>query len=136
MTELDSDQNQIVDPIADLAEVKTLKEWIVKINNLFDIEEVCKNSNITVTDLAKILQTNCNMVSKVINQEFKMNFNDLVNQKCAEAIIEQLHQGAHSCNTLLGISLDCGFNSKTTFNRAFKKYTNTTPKRYSAINQL
>ena len=59
-----------------------------------------------------------------------MNFNDFVNQKRVEAIIKQLNQGAHISNTLLSIALDCGFNSKTTFNRAFKKETSITPKQF------
>ena len=65
-----------------------------------------------------------------------MNFNDFVNEKRAEAVITKLKKGEHVENTLLGIALDCGFNSKTTFNRAFKKHTGASPKQYILKNQL
>ena len=113
-----------------------LDEWKDKITHLFDGEAVHKNPNLTLTDLANTLNTNRNIISKAINQEFQMNFNDFVNEKRAEAVIEKLKNGEHAQNTLLGIALDCGFNSKTTFNRAFKKHTGITPKQFITKNQL
>lgn len=117
-------------------EALALHEWKDKITHLFEAEDIYKNPGLTLTDLANLLNTNRNIISKVINQEYKMNFNDFVNEKRAEAVIEKLKNGEHSDNTLLGIALDCGFNSKTTFNRAFKKHTGTTPKQFIAKNQL
>lgn len=120
----------------DTEEVLALEEWKNKITDLFETEHIYKKPNLTLTDLAKLLSTNRNMVSKAINQEFKMNFNDFVNKKRAEAVIEKLKSGEHAKHTLLIIALDCGFNSKTTFNRAFKKHTGLTPKQFIAKNQL
>ena len=117
-------------------ETLALHEWKDKITPLFETEDVHKNPNLTLTDLAKLLNTNRNIISKAINQEFNMNFNDFVNEKRAEAVIEKLKNGEHSENTLLSIALDCGFNSKTTFNRAFKKHTGTTPKQFIVKNKL
>ncbi len=112
------------------------QEWGDKIARLFDIDGVYKNPNLTLTDLAKLLNTNRNTISKAINQAYKMNFNDFVNQKRTEAVIEGLKKGEHRSSTLLGISIDCGFNSKTTFNRAFKKHTGATPKQFIEKNRL
>lgn len=117
-------------------EASMLREWKDKITPLFEAEDVYKNPNLTLTDLASLLNTNRNIISKAINQEFQMNFNDFVNKKRAEAVIERMKNGEHAKNTLLAIALDCGFNSKTTFNRAFKKYTGTTPKQFITKNQL
>ncbi len=120
----------------DTEEALALAEWKDKIIYLFDTEEIYKNPKLTLTGLASQLETNRNMVSKAINQEFKMNFNDFVNERRASAVIEKLKNGDHLRITLLSIALDCGFNSKTTFNRAFKKHTGTTPKQFIAKNQL
>ncbi|MEM1325417.1 MAG: helix-turn-helix transcriptional regulator [Bacteroidota bacterium] len=117
-------------------EMSMLHEWKKKINQLFEEEGIHEKPNLTLTDLAHHLDTNRNAISKVINTEFDMNFNDFVNEKRAKAVIERLNQGEHHQHTLLSIALDCGFNSKTTFNRAFKKHTGITPKQYITKNQL
>jgi len=117
-------------------EILDLQEWKEKITHLFDAENIYQNPSLTLTDLANLLTTNRNIISKAINQEFKMNFNDLVNQKRVEAVINKLKKGDHIRNTLLSIALDCGFNSKTTFNRAFKKHTTLTPKQYISKYEL
>ena len=112
-----------------------LDGWKDEIMQLFDTKEIHKNPNLTLHDLAGQLNTNRNMISKVINQEFNMNFNDFVNEKRVEAVIEKLKNDEHVNTTLLGIAMDSGFNSKTTFNRAFKKHTGVTPKQFISKNQ-
>ena len=104
--------------------------------DLFEQEEVYKNPNLTLTDVAHQLGTNRNIISKIINQTFEMNFNDFVNQKRAMAVIDKLKRGEHSNRTILSLALDSGFNSKTTFNRAFKKYAGLSPKQYIEKNSL
>lgn len=112
------------------------KEWAAKINSLFEVDDLYKDAGLTLTDVAGRLQTNRNIVSSVINQEFQMNFNDFVNKKRVEAIITRLGNMEHKNSTLLGIALDCGFNSKATFNRAFKKHTGSTPKQFIKTKSL
>jgi AraC-like DNA-binding protein len=41
-----------------------------------------------------------------------------------------MEAGEHSLQTLLGLAFESGFNSKSTFNRAFKKLTNLSPNDY------
>lgn len=110
--------------------------WKSRITELFEVEEAYQNPSLTLTNVAEQLSVNRNTVSKAINGAFNMNFNDFVNQKRAEAVIEKLKKGEHTHSTLVGIAYDCGFNSKTTFNRAFKKFTGVTPKQYIADNKL
>jgi AraC-like DNA-binding protein len=66
----------------------------------------------------------------VINQGFQLNFNDFINQYRIEAVKDKLKAGEQKTQTLLGIAYDCGFNSKATFNRAFKKVTGLSPKQW------
>ncbi|CAM3466011.1 HTH araC/xylS-type domain-containing protein [Flavobacterium longum] len=104
--------------------------WKAKIEKLLAEEKLYENPDLTLSDLAQRLQTNASVISKAINQGFEMNFNDLINHYRVEAVKRMLAQGAQKKSTLLGIAYDCGFNSKATFNRAFKKNTGVSPKEY------
>ena len=67
-------------------------------------------------------------LSAVINQGFGKNFNDYINDYRVDAFIEKLKNGEQEAQTLLSLAYDAGFNSKATFNRAFKKTTGVSPK--------
>jgi AraC-like DNA-binding protein len=104
--------------------------WKIKIENLMEKELLFKNPELTLSDVAKNLETNVSVISKTINQGFKMNFNDFVNKYRIDEVKKAFDNGEHKKSTLLGIAFDCGFNSKATFNRAFKKNTGFSPKDY------
>jgi len=104
------------------------EHWKAKIGNLISEQKLYQNPELSLTDLAKKLDTNAAVISKAINQGFQMNFNDYINNYRIEAVKKCFKKREHKKSTLLGIALDCGFNSKATFNRAFKKNTGLSPK--------
>ena len=110
--------------------------WKEKILEQIEVQQIYTDPNLSLTELAKTIQTNRSILSSVINQGFGMNFNDFINSKRVEAVILKLEDGEHLKHTLLSIALDSGFNSKATFNRAFKKYSSMTPKQYIDQNGL
>ncbi|WP_264522388.1 helix-turn-helix domain-containing protein [Flavobacterium sp. N1994] len=107
-----------------------IETWKKKIENIIAEEKLYQNPELTLTDLAKKLDTNAAVISKAINQGFGLNFNDFINNFRIEAVKRSFQQGEHKKSTLLGIAFDCGFNSKATFNRAFKKNTGLSPKEF------
>ena len=107
-----------------------IEMWKSKIELLIQEEKLYQNPELTLTDLSKKLQTNPAIISRTINQGFQMNFNDFINNYRIEAVKEMFKNGKHKKSTLLGIAYDCGFNSKATFNRAFKKNTRLSPKEF------
>ncbi len=104
--------------------------WKSKIETLIQEEKLYQNPELTLTDLAKKLDTNVSVISRTINQGYQMNFNDCINNYRIEAVKKSFANGEHKKSTLLGIAYDCGFNSKATFNRAFKKTTGKTPREF------
>ena len=110
--------------------IENLEHWKEQIEKLMEIDRIHTNPQLTLNDLALRLDTNRNSVSAVINDGFNMNFNDYINSKRIESVIKSFKNNQHLEKTLLGIALESGFNSKSTFNRSFKKYTSLTPKRY------
>lgn len=107
-----------------------IEMWKSKIELLIQEEKLYQNPELTLTDLSKKLQTNPAIISRTINQGFQMNFNDFINNYRIEAVKEMFKNGKHKKSTILGIAYDCGFNSKATFNRAFKKNTRLSPKEF------
>ncbi len=107
-----------------------LAEWKPKLLQLLQIDKVYEDPELSLTQLAKQLKTNPTIISKVINQGFQLNFNDLINNYRIAAVKEKLKAGEQKTQTLLGIAFDSGFNSKATFNRAFKKITGASPKEW------
>jgi AraC-like DNA-binding protein len=111
-----------------------LEEWKQKIIDAIEKDEMYQNPNLTLLDLAQKLSTNQTIISKMVNQGFNMNFNDFINDYRVKEMIILLEKGEHKKQTLLSLAFDSGFNSKTTFNRCFKKKTGLSPKEF--IEQL
>ena len=107
-----------------------IENWKAKIEMIISEQNLYQNPELTLTDLAKKLDTNATVISKAINQGFGLNFNDFVNNFRIESVKSSFKKGEHKKSTLLGIAFDCGFNSKATFNRAFKKNTGLSPKEF------
>lgn len=86
--------------------------------------------DLTLSKLAAEVNVSPSLLSQTINTVYHKNFNDFINGYRVEAVIEKFQAGVHREQTFLAIALDCGFNSKATFNRVFKKMTSLSPKEY------
>jgi AraC-like DNA-binding protein len=91
--------------------------------------------DLSLADLARRLKTTPTLLSQVVNAGVGKNFNDFVNEYRVEGFKQQARDPANAHLSLLGIALDCGFNSKATFNRAFRKFTGTSPGEFLAAGQ-
>lgn len=107
-----------------------LEKFKKKLQNVMATEKSFLNPQLTLNDLAKELGVNSAVLSHAINSGFGKNFNDYINEFRIEAVKNKLQSREVKNSTLLGIAFDCGFNSKATFNRAFKKFTNVSPREF------
>lgn len=93
-------------------------------------EKVFRNPEITLTELSQKLNVHPNILSQVINSKEQKNFFDYINSQRVETFKEIVSLPENQKFTLLSLAFDCGFNSKTSFNRNFKKTTGLSPSEY------
>lgn len=92
------------------------------------------DQNLTLFRLASLAGMTESQLSQTINTIAEKNFFDFVNYYRVEGVKQKIREGNHTEQTLLAIAMDCGFNSKASFNRAFKKFTGLTPSEYKKRN--
>ena len=97
---------------------------------LMEERQLYKDSLLTLQDLADEMSISQHHLSQVINTQTGKNFYDFVNGYRAEEAMRRLRDPKSSDVTILTIALESGFNTKSSFNTFFKKYTSVTPSQY------
>ena len=95
-----------------------------------EVEKPFLKNKITLQEIASALDIPNHHLSQVLNDKIKQNFFDFINGYRIEALKEKLKDPKSKHLTILGIANECGFNSKASFNRIFKKNTGLTPSEY------
>lgn len=88
------------------------------------------NPSLTIRDLAELIKMNSRELSVLINQHLNQHFFDFVNEYRIEEAKEILKNPKEKELTVLEILYQVGFNSKSSFNTAFKKHTSLTPTQF------
>lgn len=107
-------------------------QLVKKLNNFMVSEKPFLNPNLTLQQLASDIGISTHYLSQIINEKFNLNFFDYINQFRVEEFKVKIGDPKFENYSFLGIAFDCGFNSKSAFNRIFKKFTNLTPSQYKA----
>lgn len=97
---------------------------------LMENDRVFAEPELTLTDLANRLQIHPNYLSQVINDMEGVNFYDYINTLRVEEFKRLVSLPESQKFTFLSLAYECGFNSKTAFNRYFKKATGYSPSEY------
>lgn len=106
------------------------ENYVSKINHFMLTEKPYLDANLTLPHLATMLHIPSHILSRVINEKFGLNFFDFINQYRVEEVKTKINGPDFDNLSLLGIAFDCGFNTKSAFNRVFKKMTGLTPSEY------
>jgi AraC-like DNA-binding protein len=112
-----------------IAEVAPI-DWIEKLNHVMREQKPYKNPELSVSDLAEIMNIKAHVLSRGINDHFHRNFRDFVNGFRIEEFIALAEKKEYKHYTFLALAQEVGFNSKSTFNLAFKKATDMSPREY------
>ncbi len=110
-------------------------EIMKKITYLFDVQKIFRTEGISLQSLSEELAIPSYQLSWVINRKMNVTFSELVNSYRVEEVKKRLASPQDTDKTILDIAFDAGFNTKTSFNRVFKKITGVTPSNYRRKHQ-
>lgn len=103
-----------------------------ELEKIMEDKKLYLDQQLSLQVLANELQTTPHHLSRVINEFHCKNFSDFVNDYRVREAMGMIMR--NELTKLEAIAYDCGFNTKTTFNAAFKKITGLTPSGYRKIN--
>lgn len=101
---------------------------VEKLKKVMNEEELYKNSNLTVIELAKVVGTSSHQLSQILNDNLGKSFTTFINEYRIEDACKMILSNQQF--TLEGIGYEVGFNSKSTFFATFKKIKMVTPAQY------
>lgn len=92
------------------------------------------NPSLNLTLLSEHIAVPPKTISAVLNQHLNKSFSEFVNGYRIGAFKVRVSDPAFEHLTIMGLALDCGFNSLPTFQRAFKNMVGMSPKEYIKMN--
>ncbi len=107
-----------------------------KIENYFAREKPYLSPDLTINHLSTELDISMRDISQVLNQFCGKNFYDFVNSYRINEAKKLLLEEENKKETILEILYKSGFNTKSSFNTAFKRYTGLTPTQYRQSNKF
>ena len=107
-----------------------ITDAIKAINDIMKEEKPFLQSGFNISAMAELLNMPIHVLSHILNNHYKERFSAFVNRYRIDEVKEKLADADYSDLTIQSVAFDCGFNSLSVFNTAFKKATNKTPTAY------
>ena len=117
----------------ELSEI-TRHQIAAKLHELMDEEKIFLQSGLKVEDVARQTGTNRYYLSRYINETYRINFNDYLNQQRID--YSKTYMLQHSDMMLEEIAEACGFISAQAFGRKFKEIVGVPPRTWMTQNTL
>ena len=107
-----------------------IKKYLLSLSDYMKTNKPYLNNQLTLYQLAEEVSIPPHYLSRIINEYHHQNFFDFINIYRVDEFKSRINDSHFKNYTLLAIAFDCGFNSKSSFNRLFKKVTGSTPSEY------
>lgn len=105
-----------------------------RLTALLEKEKVYRDEELSLNSLAEQMSVTPRRLSQIINEQLNKNFWDVINHYRIEEAKTLLIQKGKDAPSVLEICYDVGFNSKTSFYRAFRKFTGMSPSEFKKKN--
>jgi AraC-like DNA-binding protein len=103
-----------------------------RLTHVMTVDHAYLDANLTLNDLARLASATPHVLSRTLNDHFGQNFNDFVNGYRVEEAQRRLREPESRQKTIAAVAHECGFNSLSVFNPAFKRLTGKTPSQYQS----
>jgi AraC-like DNA-binding protein len=103
---------------------------VAKLLDYVATEKPYLEPELTLGQLAERIGIPAHYLSQVINEKMEQSFGDFINNYRVEKAKSMLTDDQYSHFTIMATAYEAGFNSKTAFYEAFKRFTGTTPSKY------
>jgi AraC-like DNA-binding protein len=103
------------------------EEWLRKLKTFMETRKPYLDPELTLSSLATELGISRSQLSQLINDGAGDNFYDFVNKYRVDEVKRLMLDPKFSNYNMLGLALEAGFKSKSTFNLIFKRFTGLTP---------
>lgn len=111
------------------AKTKEINTGILnRIISVVEDEKLFLNEELTIADLANKIGYSTKTISYTINNGLNKSFSLFINEYRVNLFKERRSSGKFNHLSIMGLAYDCGFNSKSTFNRIYKEITGSSPK--------
>ncbi len=121
----------IVNPVEEVSKprlsTEITEELKTKLIYLMETERLFLNSELSLPDLSEKMRVSSHDVSYVLNEGLNTNFYQFINAYRVAEAKQLMLSGKYAHLNILGIAYNAGFNSKTTFNTAFKREMGMSP---------
>ena len=123
------------EPIETIKPKRLSEEQIVELSARLDVlikdDKIFLDNEINLATVADKLRISIHDASYLINEVTGSNFYNFINRFRVEEAKKLLTSARSDKLNMLGIAFESGFNSKTTFNTAFKKLVGISPSEYA-----
>lgn len=107
-----------------------LQSYSESLDRLMVKEKLYLHETLTLRMLAQRLEVEPNLLSHILNNVLRKSFHDYVNEFRIQEVTRKMHSKEFRHLKIVEVAYECGFNSKATFNRVFKKLTGKSPSDY------
>ncbi len=107
--------------------------YLDKLLLYMETEKPYLNPNLSINDVSENTSIPAYMLSQVINSRLGKNFFNFINGYRIDASKKLLKDKGNAERSILDILYECGFNSKSSFNKAFKSLTGMTPSQFKRL---
>lgn len=109
---------------------KDMERIFISLEKIMQEDKLFLEPTLNLKELSIRINIPQHHITQTLNSYANQNFYDYVNAYRIKFFIEKLKNGDANNFSLLGLALDSGFNSKSSFNRIFKNFTGFSPSEY------